>query len=476
MEPSTAVVDAETGTREGALARALDFFDSGGFRARLADLVAIPSTSQDAGHDADLRRYLDAAIQPWLERMGFTVAIHANPSPGLGPILTAERLEDPPLPTVLTYGHGDTVRGLADQWEAGLDPWLLTDRDGRWYGRGSADNKGQHAVNLSALEAVLAERGGRLGANVKLVLEMAEERGSIGLRAFVAAHAEALKADVLIASDGPRVASSIPTVTTGSRGSYQFDLVVDVRPGGVHSGNWGGMTTDPAIVLAHAIATIADRHGRIAVRDWLPRNGLPAEVRAALAGLELVAEGEAATIDPHWGEPGLSAAEKIYGWTSFIVLAMVSGRPENPVNAVAPNARARCQLRYTVDSDPDGFVPALRRHLDEHGFAEVAIENAGIGMPASRTSPADAWVSWTVASMERSLGRRVQVIPNGGGGLPGDIFVDFLSVPLVWIPHSYNGCKQHGPNEHLLPGPAREGIAAFAGIWWDVGAHPPARG
>ena len=133
-----------------------------------------------------MQRYLDAAIRPWLERMGFTVAIHPNPRDGFGPILTAERLEDPSRPTILTYGHGDTVRGLEDQWRAGLDPWRLTEEGDRWYGRGTADNKGQHALNLSALEAVLAERGGKLGFNLKLVLETCEERGSIGLRDFVA--------------------------------------------------------------------------------------------------------------------------------------------------------------------------------------------------------------------------------------------------------------------------------------------------
>ena len=111
---------------------------------------------------------------------------------GFGPILTAERIEDRGRPTVLTYGHGDTVRGLEDQWRAGLDPWRLTEEGDRWYGRGSADNKGQHAVNLSALEAVLAERGGKLGFNLKLVLETCEERGSIGLRDFVAAHKDTL--------------------------------------------------------------------------------------------------------------------------------------------------------------------------------------------------------------------------------------------------------------------------------------------
>jgi acetylornithine deacetylase/succinyl-diaminopimelate desuccinylase-like protein len=94
------------GTREGATARALAFFDSNRFRDRLSELVAIPSTSQDPGHEADVQRYLDAAIQPWLQRLGFTVAIHPNPRDGFGPILTAERLEDPSRPTVLTYGHG----------------------------------------------------------------------------------------------------------------------------------------------------------------------------------------------------------------------------------------------------------------------------------------------------------------------------------------------------------------------------------
>ena len=456
-------------SRDGAIARALTFFDGGGFRDRLARLVAIPSTSQDPAHAPDVRRYLTDAIQPWLETMGFTAAIHPNPREGFGPILLATRIKDAALPTVLTYGHGDTVRGLEDQWTPGLDPWKLTERDGLWYGRGTADNKGQHAVNLSALEAVLEERGGQLGFNIKLVLETSEERGSTGLREFVAAHREALAADVLIASDGPRVMPEVPTIATGTRGTYHFDLVVNTRPGGVHSGHWGGLTTDPAIVLVSALGPIMDRHGKIRVRDWLPRNGVPAAVRAVLDGCPVGGGGEAATIDPDWGEPGLTSAEKIYGWNSFIILAMISGRPEAPVNAVAPNARAHCQIRYTVDTDPAGFEEAVRAHLDAEGFSQVLVENAGVRMPASRTDPAHPWVRWTVDSMERSLGKRVRVIPNSSGGLPGDVFVDHLGTPLVWVPHSYNGCKQHGPDEHFPRASAREGIAAFAGVWWDLG-------
>ena len=462
----------DTSGRAMALLRAAAMFDDGALRTRLAQFVAIPSTAQDPAFDPALHQYLDEAIRPWVEQLGFTVAIHPNPLEGFGPILTAARIEDPGRPTILLYGHGDTVRGLDEQWTEGLVPWALTEQDGKWYGRGTADNKGQHVINLMALEAVLAARGGKLGFNVKLVLEMAEERGSRGLREFVAQNAELLAADALIASDGPRVMPEVPTIATGTRGTFHFDLVVKLREGGVHSGHWGGLTTDPAVVLAHAIATMMDRNGKILVRDWLPRNGVPAAVRGVLAGCEVGGGGEAATIDEGWGEPGLTAAEKIYGWNSLIILAMVSGRPENPVNAVAPDARAHCQIRYTVDSDTDTFEAALRSHLDTHGLEQVAIENASVRMPASRTSPDHPWVQWARDSMERSLGKAVQVIPNSSGGLPGDVFVDHLHVPLVWVPHSYNGCKQHGPDEHLLPGPAREGMIAFAGMWWDLGDKP----
>jgi len=136
---------------------------------------------------------------------------------------------------------------------------------------------------------------------------------------------------------------------------------------------------------------------------------------------------------------------------------------------VAPNARASCQIRYTVDSDPAGFGGALRRHLDASGFPEVQVVSHGVRMAASRTDPANPWVRWAVSSMAATFGRQVQLIPNSGGGLPGDVFIDHLGTPLVWVPHSYNGCKQHGPDEHLLIAPAREGIAAFAGLWWDLG-------
>ena len=463
------------GSRDSSIARAARGFDDGTFKALLSDLVKVPSTAQDPAFAPALDAYLQQAMRPWLERLGFRVAVHDNPVAGFPPILVGTRIEGPGLSTVITYGHGDTVRGLDEQWSAGLSPWQLSERDGRWYGRGVVDNKGQHALNLFALEAVLAERGGKLGFNLKLVLEMCEERGSRGLREFVAAHAQELAADVLIGSDGPRVAPDVPSIKMGTRGTYHFDLAVRLRPGGVHSGHWGGITRDPAVILAHAIAAIVGRHGRILVSGWQPP--LAPAVRALLRDCPVGGGSEeSATIDEDWGEPGRSAAEKIYASNSFIVLAMLSGRPENPVNAVAPDAWAHCQIRYTVDTDPASFEPALRRHLDAAGFPEVRIENGGIRMPASRTSPDDPWVRFAAASVARTLGRAPQLVPNSSGGLPGDVFVDHLHVPLVWIPHSYNGCKQHGPDEHALPAIFREGLAMMAGLWWDIGEQGASRG
>jgi hypothetical protein len=102
-------------------------------------------------------------------------------------------------------------------------------------------------------------------------------------------------------------------------------------------------------------------------------------------------------------------------------------------------------------------------------LGDIVIENAGVRMAASRTPPNHPWVRWAQESMQKTLGKRVQIIPNSSGGLPGDVFVDHIGVPLVWVPHSYNGCKQHGPDEHFLIAPAREGILAFTGMWWDLG-------
>ena len=195
------------------------------------------------------------------------------------------------------------IRGQETQWRAGLDPWTLKREGERLYGRGTADNKGQHTINLAAVDAAIAARG-RLGFNLKVLIETGEEIGSPGLREVCERHTpRLLKADVFIASDGPRLAPGRPTIFLGSRGALNMDLVVNLREGGHHSGNWGGLLANPGIVLAHALATITGPKGEIRVPEWRPTTLTPS-VRAALADCEVDARARRADDRPGLGRAG----------------------------------------------------------------------------------------------------------------------------------------------------------------------------
>jgi len=458
-------------SRERAIAHAEKYFDEGGFFADLARRVAIPTESQNPDRAGDLARYLSGEMQPSFERLGFRCRVLPNPLPDGGPFLLAERIEDPSRATVLSYGHGDVIRGQEQSWRAGLDPWQLKREGDRLYGRGTADNKGQHSINLGAIAAAIATRG-VLGFNLKVLLETGEEVGSPGLKEFCSKNKPLLKADVLIASDGPRLQPGRPTVFLGSRGALNMDLVVDLREGGHHSGNWGGLLANPGIILAHALAAITGPKGEIRVPEWRP-DSLTPDVREALSGLEVEGGPEGPKVDPDWGEPDLTPAERVFGWSSFEVLAFTAGNPDKPVNAIPPRASAHCQLRYVVGVDPADIVAALRRHLAKSGFAMVKVSAARDGFfAATRLDPRHPWVVWVKNSLEKTSRRQTAILPNLGGALPNDIFSDVLGLPTVWIPHSYAACSQHAPNEHLLATVARDALRLMAGLMWDLGEAP----
>jgi acetylornithine deacetylase/succinyl-diaminopimelate desuccinylase-like protein len=457
-------------SRHDAVAAAQRAFDDGSFAALLGRRIAIRSESQDPAQAHALVGYLEGEIAPSLASLGFECRLIDNPSGKGGPFLLASRLEPGATTTVLSYGHGDVIRGQDAQWTHGA-PWTLTADGDHWYGRGTADNKGQHTINQVALASALAARG-RLGFNVKLLLETGEEVGSPGLREVCTRERDALAADVLIASDGPRLSPARPTIFLGSRGALNFDLAVDLRDGAHHSGNWGGLIANPGIVLAHALASITGPHGEIRVPEWRPESLTPA-VRRALADLVVEGGDDGPAIDVHWGEPGLTPAERVFGWCSFEVLAFRTGNPDHPVNAIPGHARAHCQLRYVVGVDPADIVPALQRHLAREGFAQVRVAPARDGFfPATRLDPEHPWVVRVKASLEETTGKAVAVLPNLGGSLPNDVFSDLLGLPTVWIPHSYAGCRQHAPDEHLLAPVAREALGLMAGLWWDLGEGP----
>jgi acetylornithine deacetylase/succinyl-diaminopimelate desuccinylase-like protein len=230
------------------------------------------------------------------------------------------------------------------------------------------------------------------------------------------------------------------------------------------------------MILAHAIASITGPRGGLRLRSWKPPP-VSAGIRAALADVTIEAGDGGPAIDAWWGEPGLSGPEKVYAWNAFTVLAMTSGRPEAPVNAIAPDARARCQLRYVVGTNVDDILPSLRRHFDQQGFTMVEIEEAvGVGrFPATRTDPDHPWALWTRRSFERTEpNRRPAIIPSTGGGIPNDAFQDILGMPTVWVPHSYAGCSQHAPDEHVLLSVMESAAGLMAGLYWDLGTgdHP----
>jgi acetylornithine deacetylase/succinyl-diaminopimelate desuccinylase-like protein len=464
-------VELGAALRPAALQAALAHFDSGAFLQDLARRVAMRTESQDAASGPALQAYLSDEMAPTLAALGFACTLHPNPEAGFGPFLIAQRHEGDALPTVLIYGHGDVIRGQDASWKQGQGPWVLAQDGERLYGRGTADNKGQHSINIAALAQVLQQRG-RLGFNVKWLIETGEEAGSPGLAAFSAQQHEALRADVLIASDGPRLRRDCATVFLGSRGTVNFELTLKAREGGHHSGNWGGLLKNPAVVLANAIASLVDGRGVIRVPALRPPP-IPANVRAALAGLRFGGDPGDPEVDATWGEPGLSPAERVIAWNTLEVLAMVAGNPQHPVNAIPPMAKATMHMRFVPGTDIARLHEHLAAHLAAQGFADISIE-VGPVMAATRLDPDDAWVRFTLASIERSTGRPPVLLPNLGGSLPNDVFADILGLPTVWVPHSYPACSQHAPDEHLLVPVVREALVLMTGLFWDLGEQAAA--
>ncbi len=464
-------MEAHQVNRTSAISSTYEIFDSGELLADLRRRVAFRTESQNQAEVGTLHAYLEAEIAPALAKLGFHSRIVDNPLHEGAPFLIATRHEGDHLPTVLTYGHGDVVRGYDDQWRPGLEPWDVTLDGDRWYGRGTADNKGQHSINLAALGAVIQTRGGKLGYNIKVIFETGEEIGSPGLGAVCSSEADALRADVFLASDGPRVSAERPTLFLGSRGAVRFELLVDLREGGQHSGNWGGVLRNPASVLAHALATLVDRDGKIVVEGLRPPP-ISALVRAALADIELGGDDSSPEIDPTWGEPGLSPAERVIGWNALEILAMKAGNADAPVNAIPPAAKAVCQLRFVVGTDWEQVQEHLERHFEQHGFSHVQVK-VSRGTPATRLALDDPWVQWALDSLRATTNKKPALLPNLGGTVPNDVFADTLGLPTLWVPHSYPACNQHAPNEHLLGSVAREALGVMAGLWWDLSEAGP---
>ena len=204
-------------TRTDAIARARQQLHSGEFLAELDRRVAYQTESQNPERRDALRAYLVDELIPAFAQLAFSTRLIESPS-GRNPYLLADYRESSSAPTVLMYGHGDVVEGMAGEWRDNLNPWRTTTIGNRVYGRGTADNKGQHSINLSALRAVREARGGRLGFNVKFIIETGEEIGSPDLRQVCESLRDELAADLFLASDGRGWRPTVPPYFSAAAG------------------------------------------------------------------------------------------------------------------------------------------------------------------------------------------------------------------------------------------------------------------
>ena len=451
-----------------ALENSNKWFADGTFFDKLSSLVNIVTDSKNALSVEDLTSYYTDGLSDILTDLGLQTEIIDNPIKDGPPFLIGKRIESSELKTILLYGHGDTVPLQEGQWFEGIIPNELKIIDKKIYGRGVADNKGQHLINLLALLSVLKIRK-KLGFNLKIVFEMGEEIGSPGLFDLCEQCKDYFESDVLIASDGPRVAIDVPTIFLGSRGAINFELEAKYREGSHHSGNWGGVLRDPGVRLSHALSMITDKYGNILIENWKPTS-LSAEVRDRLHSLPATIS-ETVEIDENWGEPGLSSNEKLFGWNSFSVLALRSGNIDLPVNAIQPSAKALCQLRFVVGTDTNKVISSLRDHLDQNGFNDIKIitENA-INFEASRTNLNNIWLEKIENIIEKFHRDKIHVIPNLAGSLPNNCFTDILGIPTIWIPHSYKECSQHAPNEHVPIELLQNSLLLMTDLYWNLGS------
>jgi acetylornithine deacetylase/succinyl-diaminopimelate desuccinylase-like protein len=427
----------------------------------LADLVRIPGVS--ANPTDDLGRCADAVRQSML-RSGLRVSLLEGHGP---PAVYGERIVDPSLPTVLFYGHYDVQPAEPTGWHS--PPFEPVIRDGRMFGRGSSDNKGQHLAHLVALRAVLAARG-ELPVNVKILIEGEEEIGSPHLADLVRANRELLSADVAVTSDGPVHRSGNPQLVLGTRGQLGVELRLRGANQDSHSGSLGGLLPDPAAGLVRVLASLWQPDGRVAVSGFYDQVTEPTErERAALAQLPLDLDAHLSTYGITELPPGRhSFYERLMLQPTMTITGLTSGYSGPGMKTIISNyAMARIDIRLVPAQDPDQVFALLRAHLKEHGEA-VELVRLSSG-PASRTPIESPFVSLIAGAVEQATGREPFVVPSLGSTLPNYVFTDILSIPSVLVPYANPDQNNHAANENLELSRFLDGMKICAAVLEQLG-------
>lgn len=338
-------------------------------RRDLEDLVRIQSVSADPSRFDEVRRSGEATAGLFRDE-GFDVqTISAE---GGQPAIVARKPGPPGSPTVLLYAHHDVQpEGDHALWES--EPFEPTERDGRLFARGAADDKAGIAAHLAAVRA----HGDALPVGVTVFVEGEEEVGSPTLDTLLAENQELLRSDVIVIADSTNWAIGKPALTTSLRGLV--DCVVEVRTleHGVHSGMWGGVVPDALTALVRLLATLHDDEGNVAVKGLASGHASSLDYPEArlrqdsgiLDGVELIGSGSA--VDRLWTKPAIA------------VIGLDATRVSDASNTLIPAARAKVSLRLAPGDDGGSALRRLRGHLVSHApwGAVVAVEDGEIGQP-----------------------------------------------------------------------------------------------
>lgn len=434
------------------------------YLARLLDYVSRPSISAQGIGIGEVAEYAAGMLRD----LGLDTRV--MPTEGW-PMVLGTRFDRPESPTVLLYGHYDVQPpDPVDAWDS--PPFQPEIRNGRVYGRGVADNKGQHLAQILAIEALLAVTG-QVPVNIKLLLEGEEEVGSPHMPSFVRAHREDLTADLVITSDGPVHQSGLPQILFGVRGVLNFELRVRGAKRDLHSGNWGGVAPNPLWTLVHLLASMKNEAGEVTIEgfydDVLPQTELE---QAALARLPEVEESALREMGvDHFDQPSHRGYyERLTAWPTFTINGLHGGYGGPGSKTVLPHeARAKCDMRLVEAQRADVIFALVEAHVARHA-PEVEVIRQG-SMDPSKT-PLDSPYSRPLqAAVARAQGVEPLLVPALGGSLPEYVFTQTLGLPAFGVPYANADEANHAPNENLEVERFMAGIKTGAALLSYLGAR-----
>lgn len=434
--------------------------------SELADFIAIPSVSTDPAHAADVRRCAEW-VDDALGRAGFDT-VETIPTDG-HPIVYAEWTDaGPEAPTVLFYGHYDVQPvDPVELWDS--PPFEMRVEDGKIWGRGTADDKGQVFCHVKAWEAWLAEEG-RLPCNVKVLLEGEEEIGSEHLAPFVADRRDRLACDAVLISDSPMFAAGVPSLCYGLRGLCYMEIHVDGPSSDLHSGSFGGSITNPANALAAILASLTDHERHVAIEGFYDRvRPLSERERAEFRKLPFHESDYRASLGvPELaGEAGFTTLERIWARPTCDVNGLIGGFTGEGAKTVLPaRARAKVSMRLVPDQDPDQIAELFTRHVESHAPEGVTVRVENLHGARPYLAPLDHPAN---QAAKRALSRAFDaeaVYTREGGSIPVTVtFQEALGATSILMGFGLPDENAHAPNENLDLENFQKGTLAAAAFY-----------